>query len=293
MIISNNPIKDACRISNEFYVSLSECDNEIQRTNMYDEACAILHKDWKTTNEYFSDKEREKEARKEERLEEKYFKELFKLVSDEDYIRFNIGAMEDSKYDGSEYQCIWEEEENISTFIKHKFGTVKALDTKYRKGRSINVELLLTKLCEIHEIRDVIYDNDWGISVTSAKLSKYPERKELGKLASILMDGIESHEGYFRRKYLLWWSAAPEGTVANKCWNCIPSLEYSDMDQVIDWQKNLDSFKPLTEEEVVSDKLEWTYEMKEAHKRYINHKKHMAIYELSDTFDNGNTIVYK
>lgn len=223
-----------------------------------------VHPNWMTKeelNEYLTDKEIAKEERRQERLLDSYFKRMFEIESDEDYIRANwTSLMEENHYDGSEYQGVWEEKDDTCKMYKHKFGSIKAFDTEYRgqlmKG-GIKFIDLLTYLCTIHEIRDLIYVTEYKIKVCKPKDKNYPEQNMLKTIAELMLEAIhlEDHH-YMRNKFLLLWSAAPEDTIAGKAWNSLPRLEYSDMDQVITWQNNKAAYK-TAEEIPTEDRVFW------------------------------------
>lgn len=230
----------------------------------------------------------------EEKIEEKILKEGDKDISDEDYLRINCWS-QTSNYDGSEYQAIYEEKD--TTCKMYKFGSIRAFDTKLRqkKGKGL-IQLidLLTYMSTIHEFRELIYNNKWGISVSNPRMQKFPEFIMIETIAKLMLEAIhlEDHS-YMRNKFMLIWSSAPEDSIAGKAWNTFPSLEYDDMDRVIAWQNGRDSFKPVTEEEVAADKMEWTYEWNEYKKYLATNRKHQAMYEFGDIYDNGSSIIYK
>lgn len=188
--------------------------------------------------------------RSDESIERDILKASDMELTEEDYLRETSSSLT-SNYDGSAYDSIWEDTDECVIYRK-KFGSIKAFDTELR-GRfmmgSIKFIELLTYLCTIHEIRDLIYITEYKIKVRKPKEKNYPEMKAIDTISDLMMVAINIEDStYIRNKFLLLWSAAPEGTIANKAWKTRPSLDYSDMDQVITWQNTKPSYKLDTEE---------------------------------------------
>lgn len=112
---------------------------------------------------------------------------------------------------------------------------------KYSKT-TINLDKLMSDMARLNEIRDIVRNNTWGVYIGEAELDKYPEIKELHSLKSILLEGIMKQESYWKQRYLMIWSCAPEDSILAKTWNLLESLNYDENNREILWQKDLQSF---------------------------------------------------
>jgi hypothetical protein len=215
----------------------------------------LAHPTWMTKEELdekLMDKDMEREERKHAMLEDMYLERLMKIESDEDYIRSNWSTVMDNEYDGSEFSGIHEIKESV-TIRKEVTALEKDLFKK------INLMDLMTHLASIGKIRELVYNNKWGVCIAQPKMGKYPEVNVLHNIKDLLLEGIHSLDHrYERNKFLLIWSSAPEDTVLGRTWSLLPSLDYDDNDMVIAWQNDKKYAYSTTEEIPVEDVSFWS-----------------------------------
>lgn len=176
-------------------------------------------------NEVNLDKEIEMENKKQEQLLELYFKRLWMIKSTEDYLRANWESVMEGHYDGqdpTEISCRFKSEKSEDK--THSITSIKAFDTKTRKGKKINVLKMITFLAEVEEIRELVYNNTWGIVVKEPKKTNYPEKVCLNTIKEIVMEGIACLKGKEKEIALMYLDSAPSNSVAAQIWNLIPSV---------------------------------------------------------------------
>jgi hypothetical protein len=157
-------------------------------------------------------------------LFDRYLLLCAKIRSDEDYIRTNWENIMETHYDGTDIQEVTLRLKNPKTTNTTKFGTIKFMDNKLRKGRAINVVKMITYLITINEIREIIYNNNWGIVVRDPKKNNYPEKIVLTTIKDIIVEGLNFINGKEKEKALLMLDAAPIDSIAGKAWNMIPTV---------------------------------------------------------------------
>lgn len=170
-------------------------------------------------------------------------------MTDEDNLRSSVQETEEG-YDGFDFKELSLDTEYVSRETIKTMGSLKSFDTKLRCGVKIDMVKMMSYLSSIHEVRDIVYNNKWGIVVRTPERSNYPENVVISTIKDIIIEGINSQvnnckvscfsaynnrlekRDNIREKLYLIWSSAPEGSILAKTWAMIPTLNYDENNQV-------------------------------------------------------------
>lgn len=160
-------------------------------------------------------------------------RQSIKELSDNQPIRWvDIdGSLDESTYDGSGYEAI---SDYSKPFIKvPKEIDMMPLDSKTRAFKPINLLKFVQYLYMHDSIRQIVYNNSWGIKVMNPKRNNYPENVVLDTIKDILLEGLHSQPHYYRELVVLYLESAEDcapDSLAAKVWRLLPNARYSELD---------------------------------------------------------------
>ena len=119
-----------------------------------------------------------------------------------------------------------EEEDSVRKIKLGKKGYLNFLTDKFK----CNILDVVYYFCTINYVRELCYNNNWGICVVEPKSKKYPENEVINTVRDIILEQLTKEPSYMRNKVLTMLDAAPVNSFAKKIWDSIPNAKEHDID---------------------------------------------------------------